>query len=152
MPIHANALRAVILCFPMLVATGLHAEGIDTEHLFGFMIGTDVGEQGEREFQSQTTGRFSKDGGSYRAVSQELELEFVPANNFRIELGSTFALHDIVGVPGFADAGQLAWQGASVDLRYKFLDRDAAHFGLTFAIETHADRIDENLPATMETN
>jgi hypothetical protein len=147
MPIHANALRAVILCFPMLVATGLHAEGIDTEHLFGFMIGTDVGEQGEREFQSQTTGRFSKDGGSYRAISQELELEFVPANNFRIELGSTFTLHDIVGVPGLADASQLAWQGASLDLRYKFLDRDAAPFGLTFAIETHANRIDETTAA-----
>jgi hypothetical protein len=111
------------------------------------MIGTDVGEQGEREFQSQTTGRFFKDCGGYRAISQELELEFVPGNNFRIELGSTFALHDIVGVPGFADASQLAWQGASVDLRYKFLDRDAAPFGLTFAIETHADRIDETTAA-----
>ena len=136
-----------MLCFPMLFSTGLHAEGIDTEHLFGFMIGTDVGEQGEREFQSQTTGRFSKDGGSYRAISQELELEFVPAKNFRVELGSTFALHDIAGVPGFADVSQLAWQGASVDLRYRFLDRDAAPFGLTIAVETHADRIDETSAA-----
>jgi hypothetical protein len=127
----------------MLVPMDLHAEGIDTEHLFGFMIGSDVGDVGEREFQSQTTGRFSKDGGSYRAIEQELELEFVPAKNFRIELGSTFAMHDIAGVPGLADVSQLAWQGASVDLRYKFLDRDAAPFGLTFAVETHADRIDE---------
>src|ERR1700674_955254 len=31
-----------------------HAEGIDTEHLFAFMIGSDVGEAGEREFQNQT--------------------------------------------------------------------------------------------------
>jgi hypothetical protein len=37
-----------------------HAEGIDTGHLFGFMIGSDVGSVGEREFQGQTTGRFSK--------------------------------------------------------------------------------------------
>jgi hypothetical protein len=131
----------------MLFSSGLQAEGIDTEHLFGFMIGTDVGEQGEREFQSQTTGRFSKDGGTYRAISQEFELEFVPAKNFRIELGTTFALHGVTGVPGLADVSQLAWQGASVDLRYKFLDRDAAPFGLTFAIETHADRIDETSAA-----
>jgi len=61
--------------------------GIDTEHLFGFLIGTDVGTAGEREFQSQTTGRFSKNGGRYRAINQELELEFVPVNNFRIEVG-----------------------------------------------------------------
>jgi hypothetical protein len=41
----------------------------------------------------------------------------------------------------------LAWQGVSVDLRYRFLDRDAAPLGLTFAVESHADRIDETTAA-----
>jgi hypothetical protein len=65
-----------------LLPACVHAEGIDTEHLFGFMIGTDVGNVGEREFQSETTGRFGKNGGRYRAVGQEFELEFVPARIF----------------------------------------------------------------------
>ena len=147
MPIDAKAFRAGILCFSALFPTSVHAEGIDTEHLFGFMIGSDVGSVGEREFQSQTTGRFSKSDGRYRAISQELELEFVPAKNFRIEMGSTFASHDINGVPGFEDRRQLAWQGVSVDLRYRFLDRDAAPVGLTFAVESDADRIDETTAA-----
>ena len=147
MPIDAKAFRAGILCFSALFPTSVHAEGIDTEHLFGFMIGSDVGSVGEREFQSQTTGRFSKSDGRYRAISQEIELEFVPAKNFRIEMGSTFASHDINGVPGFEDRRQLAWQGVSVDLRYRFLDRDAAPVGLTFAVESHADRIDETTAA-----
>ena len=120
-----------------------HAEEIDTEHIYGFMIGTDVGDLGEREFQSELTGRFSKNGGSYQAGSQQLELEFVPIKNFRIEVGTTLAAHDIDSVPGFADRSQVAWQGASLDLRYKFLDRDAAPFGLTVALETHGDRVDE---------
>ena len=120
-----------------------HAEGIDTEHIYGFMIGTDVGELGEREFQTEIAGRFSKDGGSYQAGSQQLELEFVPIRNFRIEVGTTLAAHYIDSVSGFADRNQIAWQGASLDLRYKFLDRDAAPFGLTLAVETHGDRIDE---------
>ena len=55
-----NRFRTAIVCFSALLPTCLHAEGIDTEHLFGFMIGSDVGSAGEREFQSQTTGRFSK--------------------------------------------------------------------------------------------
>ncbi|SRR5258708_6310805 len=143
MSIRPKALVAAILCCPLVLPTGLHAEGIDTEHLFGFMIGTDVGSVGEREFQSQTTGRFSKNGGRYRAIDQGLELEFLPARNFRVELGSTFASHDISGVANFEDRRQLTWQGASVDLRYRIFDRDAAPFGLTFAVETHADRIDE---------
>jgi hypothetical protein len=130
------------MCFSTLVPACVHAEGIDTEHLFGFMIGTDVGSVGEREFQSQTTGRFSKSGGNYRAINQELELEVVPAKNFRIELGGGFASHDINGLAGFEDRRQLAWQGVSLDLRYRFLDRDTAPFGLTFALENHLNRID----------
>jgi len=126
MPIDAKAFRAAIMCLSALLPICVHAEGIDTEHLFGLMIGTDVGNVDEREFQSQTTGRFSRNGGHYRAISQEFELEFVPAKNFRIELGSAFASHDINGVPGLEDRRQLAWQGVSVDLRYKLLDRDAA--------------------------
>ncbi len=143
MPIDAKAFRTAIVCFSTLLPNCVQAEGIDTEHLFGFMIGTDVGSPGEREFQSQTTGRFSKSGGRYRAVGQEFELEFVPAKDFRIEIGSAFAAHDINGVPDFGDRRQLAWQGVSVDLRYRFLDRDTAPLGLTFALESHADRIDE---------
>src|SRR3978361_2515457 len=100
MPNSAKTLRAALLSFSALLPCGVRAEGIDTEHLFGFMIGTDVGNVGEREFQSQTTGRFAKSAGSYRAVGQELELEFVPARNSRIELGTKIAPHDIIGVPG----------------------------------------------------
>jgi hypothetical protein len=149
MPTSAKTFRAAMVCFSGLLPGGVHAEGIDTEHLFGFMIGTDVGNVGEREFQSQTTGGFSKNGGRYRAISQELELEFVPARNFRIEIGSAFAAHDINGVPGLEDRRQLSWQGVSVDLRYRFLNRDAAPFGLTLAVESHADRIDETTAAAV---
>jgi len=149
MPIDAKAFRTAIVCLSALLPSGVHAEGIDTEHLFGFMIGTDVGSTGEREFQSQTTGRFSKSGGRYRAISQELELEFVPAKDFRIEMGTSFASHDINGVPDFADRRQLAWQGVSVDFRYRFLDRDTAPFGLTLDLETQADRIDQSTAAVV---
>jgi hypothetical protein len=141
------ATRIAIVCvstlIPFCLPSCAHAEDIDTEHLFGFMIGTDVGSVGEREFQSQTTGRFSKAAGHYRAINQEVELEFVPANNFRIEVGSSFAAYDIKSVPGFEDRRQLNWQGVSLDLRYKFLDRGTAPFGLTFALETRGDRIDD---------
>src|SRR5882757_7953575 len=106
MPIDAKAFRTAIMCFSALLPNCGHAEGIDTEHLFGFMIGTDIGGVGEREFQSRTTGRFSRNGGNYRAINQELELELVPVDNFRIEMGNSFASHDINGVAGFEDRRQ----------------------------------------------
>ncbi|UFX48962.1 hypothetical protein HAP47_0013545 [Bradyrhizobium sp. 41S5] len=125
------------------------AEGFDTEHIFGFMIGSDVGEVGEREFQSQTTGRFAKDTGRYRALNQEMELELVPAPNFRIELGTSFSAYDINRVPGFDDRRQLSWQSVSVDFRYRFLEREAAPFGMTVALETGANRVDETTAAAV---
>jgi hypothetical protein len=143
MPVRAKAIGIASVCIATLLPIGGHAEGIDTEHLFAFMIGTDVGNVGEREFQSQTTGRFSRAGGSYRAMGQEFELEFVPVQNFRVEVGSTFAAHGIFAVPGLADHSQFDWQSVSLDLRYRFLDRDKDPFGLTLAAESHLDRVDE---------
>jgi hypothetical protein len=147
MPVRAKAIGVLSVCIAALLPIDGHAEGIDTEHLFAFMIGSDVGNVGEREFQSQTTGRFSKAGGNYRAVGQEFELEFVPIRNFRIEVGGTFATHDIFGVPGFANRSQFEGQGISLDLRYRFLDREKDPFGLTLAAESRVDRVDETTAA-----
>lgn len=147
MPVRTKAIRVASVCIAALLPIGGHAEGIDTEHIFAFMIGSDVGNVGEREFQSQTTARFSKTGGNYRAIGQEFELEFVPLPNFMVELGGTFATHDIFGVPGFINRSQFEGQAISLDLRYRFLDREKDPFGLTLAVESHADRIDETTAA-----
>ncbi|WP_441237623.1 hypothetical protein [Bradyrhizobium sp. 930_D9_N1_4] len=139
----AQTLRIIAACTVALAPACVSAEeGFDTEHIFGFMIGTDVGNPGEREFQTETTGRFGK-GGTYRALQQEVEIEIVPLPNFRVELGATASLHDITGVPDIDDRRQFNFQGASLDLRYRLLDRERAPFGLTVAAELHGDRIDE---------
>jgi hypothetical protein len=138
---YATLLQIVVSC--TVLPLGGHAEGIDTEHLFAFMIGSDVGEAGEREFQNQTTGRFAKNTGTYRALTNATELEFVPIKNFRAEFAAVAASYDISGIAGFDDLKQAGLQGVSVDLRYRFLDKDTAPFGLTFAAESHADRMDE---------
>ncbi|MCK1280805.1 hypothetical protein IVB46_36830 [Bradyrhizobium sp. 61] len=143
MPIGAHTIWTAIAFGVALAPACVSAEeSFDTEHIFGFMIGTDVGNPGEREFQTQTTGRFGK-GGTYRALQQEVEIEVVPLPNFRIEVGGTATLHDITGVPDIDDRRQFNFQGASLDLRYRLLDRGRAPFGLTVAAELHGDRIDE---------
>jgi hypothetical protein len=140
--IPARAIWAAMLLVLLRPAYGL-AEGIDTEHIYGFVIGSDVGDAGEREFQATTTGRFSKQAGIYDALGQQLELEYVPIKNFRIEIETTFAAYNIASVPGLVDRTQAGWQGAALDLRYRFLDRETAPFGATVALESHGNRIDE---------
>jgi hypothetical protein len=133
----------IACCVALAPARARAEEGFDTEHIFAFMIGTDVGNPGEREFQTATTGRFGKGAGTYRALGQQVELEVVPLPNFRIELGATAVLHDIRGVPDIDDRRQFNFQGLTLDLRYRLLDRETAPFGLTLAAESHGDRIDE---------
>jgi hypothetical protein len=140
----AHTFWTIAACTVALAPVCVSAEEVfDTEHIFGFMIGTDVGNPGEREFQTQTTGRFGKGGGTYRALGQEVEIEIVPLPNFRIEVGANATLHDITGVPDIDDRRQFNFQGLSLDLRYRLLDRESAPFGMTIAAETHGDRIDE---------
>jgi hypothetical protein len=141
--IPAGARWAVTLCFLIQPACGFAEEGIDTEHIYGFMIGSDVGNVGEREFQTTGTGRFSKQAGNYSALDQQLEMEFVPFRNFRIEVGTAFAAFDMTAVPGLANRTSSGWQGGALDLRYRFLDRESAPIGLTLALETHGNRFDE---------
>jgi hypothetical protein len=147
--ISAKASLAIALCLVLRPACAFaedldaKREGIDTEHIYGFMIGADVGDPGEREFQTTMTGRFSKQAGNYQALDQQLELEFVPLRNFRVEIGTAFAAFEASAVPGLANLNQAGWQGATLDLRYRFLDRGTAPFGLTLAVESHGSRFDD---------
>jgi hypothetical protein len=116
---------------------------IDTEHLFGFTAGTDVGEVGEKELENTTVSRLGKIAGSYAALSHTLALEYVPLENLRIELGAIADYHAISGVSGFDSLHQASFQGASFELRYRLLKRDHASFGLALLAEPHWSRIDE---------
>jgi hypothetical protein len=145
----ARELWTAVLCLMLLPACS-SAEGIDTEHIYGFMIGADVGSFGEREFQTDATGRFSKQSGTYQALGQKFEVEFVPIRNFRIEIGTTFSAFEIQSVPGLIDRNQADWQGASFDLRYRFFDRETALFGLTLALESHGNRFEETTAARVQ--
>src|SRR5262249_5380067 len=46
---------------------------IDTEHLFGFIIGTDIGEVGDKEVEAEVAGNLGKQPGSYTALFPSLE-------------------------------------------------------------------------------
>src|SRR5260370_1635663 len=132
---YATLLQIAVGCTVLLLCG--HAEGSDSERLFGFTMGSDVGEAGEREFQNQATGRFAKSAGSYRALTNSAELEFVPIKNFRVEFAAVAASYNIGGVPGFDDLNQTGLQGGSVDLRYRFLGRESSPFGLIFDAAAH---------------
>jgi hypothetical protein len=126
-----------------MVPTGARSATIETEHLFGFTIGSDVGEVGERELEGSATGRFAKQTGSYNAASGTMSVEYVPMPNLRTELTGEVVGYDIAGVSRFTDQGYAAFGGLSADVRYRLLDRATAPFGFAVGAEPHWGRADE---------
>ena len=138
--------RAAISCLSFalsFIPAGARSESIETEHLFGFTIGSDVGEAGERELEGSLTGRFSKRTGTYDAASGTMSLEFVPIPNLRTEFTAVVNSYDIAGVSGFADQRYAAFGGLSADIRYRLLDRASAPFGLAIGAEPQWGRADD---------
>jgi hypothetical protein len=126
-----------------VMSSALRAEPIETEHLFGFTIGTDIGEVGDREIEGGVAGRLSKRTGSYAATDSTLSAEFVPVPNLRAEFTGDVASYHVAGVSGFSDQHYAAFGGLSADIRYRLLDRASAPFGFALGAESHWARADE---------
>ncbi len=140
--------RSVVVNSCLLLMLGIlpsvaRAGTIETEHLFGFTIGSDVGDVGERELEGSVTGRFAKRDGSYLASASTMSVEFVPAENLRTEFTGEVVSYDIAGVSGFTDQRYAAFGGLSADIRYRFVDRATAPFGFALGAEPHWGRADE---------
>jgi hypothetical protein len=138
-----GAVRSCLLLVLAIIPTDARTETIETEHLFGFTIGSDVGEVGEREVEGTVTGRFAKQTGSYNAASSTLSAEFVPLPNLRTEFTGALVSYDIAGVSGLADQRYTSFGGLSADIRYRVLDRATAPFGFAIGAEPHWGRADD---------
>jgi hypothetical protein len=139
----SGTVKSCLLLVLALIPTAGHADPIETEHLFGFTIGSDVGDVGERELEGSVTGRFAKQNGTYDATASTLSAEFVPLANLRTEFTAAAVSYNIAGVSGFADQRYAAFGGLSADIRYRILDRATAPFGFAIGAEPHWGRSDD---------
>jgi hypothetical protein len=138
------ALAACAVCGPADAGKeAAKAPDVDTEHLFGFTEGTDIGTAGERELESDSTFRSGKTTGSFNDTASELEFKYTAFENFRISAAATLAYYDIGGVTGMDDRRQGSLQSLSLNARYRIFDRDRAPFGMTVSFEPHWGFADE---------
>ncbi len=124
----------------MLLPLPAHADSdraFDTENLFAFVVGTDIGNVGEVELETETSGAFGKRSGSFAAHSSALSIESTPARNFRRELGALVDRHDISAVADLDDVHRTSFQGLSFETRYRLLDRQQSGIGLSLLAEPH---------------
>ena len=115
----------------------------ESKYMFGFIDGSDIGNEGEKAFEYEATGSFQKRGGHYTAIEHEFEFEHVLTQNFAYELSAHALTHSISGVEDLDDRNSTQFSGASAKLRYLILGRGpGSPIGLTISAEPEWSRVD----------
>jgi hypothetical protein len=146
--IRTGRYHAIALCAAAcLSGVGARAEDasswrdIETKYIFGFTTGSGIGLEGEKEFTTDTIGRFGKRGGHYAATETKYEFEFTPTQFIQIEFGALGSTHHIGGVPDLDDRKQFALSGVFGEFRYLALERTSSNpLAVTVAFESTARR------------
>jgi hypothetical protein len=115
----------------------------ETENMFGFLDGADIGNEGEKSLD-EGTGLFQKRGGRYTAFEHELAFEHVPTQNFSYELSAHLLSHSIGGVENLDDRTGTQVSGLSAKFRYLIFGRGpGSPIGLTLSAEPEWARVDD---------
>jgi hypothetical protein len=114
-----------------------HEHGVETESLFGFVNGSDIGEKGERHLTFFYETHFGRRGGTFRAQQPKVELGFNPTDRLHVALefwGDNFRVEN---VPGLDD--QRRWGGGvAAEFKVQLIKRGpSSPVGLTFIAAPH---------------
>lgn len=116
---------------------------LETKYLFGFTTGSDIGEEGEKSIEFETTAALGKRRGNYRMIEQEFEFEGVPTQFFAYELSAHVTNHSINGVEGLDNIDRTQFSGFSSALSYLIIGRGpGSPIGLTFTATPEWARVD----------
>jgi hypothetical protein len=115
---------------------------IETEHIFGFTEGADIGRKGEVEVESTFTGRFGHIG-RYGVLQNETAARYVFAEGLRGAFGLLSDYHHVSGVPGLQNATGPNFNGMTGELRWQLLESSKAPIGLTVSFNPQWSRVDD---------
>jgi hypothetical protein len=113
---------------------------IDTEHIFGFTEGADIGKKGEVEVENTTIGRLDR-RGNFVAFNNETAIRYGVADDFRASFAPLTDYRSIRNVPGLVNRTALSFSGLSSEYRWQAVERDG--IGLTFSLAPEWHRIDD---------
>ena len=131
-------------------SAGGHDHGVETENLFGFVLGSDVEPRGTRSIAMETIGRFGKRGGTYNAVGGKVEFAYGVTDSLSVAGAVLGAYYNIKDVPGFDNITRMRLNGLGGEVRWRLLNRETDGVGLTLHVEPVWATSDEltGLPAT----
>jgi hypothetical protein len=122
---------------------------VDTEHIFGFTEGSDIGEKGEKEVDHSSYMFLGKQG-SFVAIENETDFRYGIDDGFRASFDLLTDYHGVYNSPGIPNRASFAFSGLSSELDWALLDRGKAPFGLTLSFTPQWRRLDDTSGAPQE--
>jgi hypothetical protein len=117
--------------------------GLETKYLFGFTDGTDIGAEGEKEIELETTGAFQRRGGRYNAIEQEFEYENVPTQFWGNEFSAHLLSQLMTNVLGLDNLSQTGFSGLSWKPKWLIVGRGPGNpIGLSLSVQPEWQRLD----------
>ncbi len=140
-------LIAVVLAFSSLAWGQEHEAGaaVDSEHIFGFTEGADIGDRGEQELESVTTGRLGKQGG-FADLTTETSYRYGVERSFRASVGIVTDYYSVHDTAGYLNRTGLRQSGLTSEFRWQFSEHDSAPVGLTLSFAPTWRRINDPTP------
>jgi len=142
-------LIAVSLSPGLTQAEESHESAVDTEHIFGFVEGSTIGEKGEKEVD-HSSYIFAGKPGNFVAVLNETDFRYVVDDGFRASLTTLTDYHGALNSPGIPNRAAFAFSGVGSELNWALLERDKAPFGLTLAFIPQWRRLDDTTGVRQE--
>jgi hypothetical protein len=118
------------------------SEDVESEHIFGFTEGTDIGEKGEREIESTFISSLGKIG-PYANLFNETAMRYVPIDNLRLSIGTLTDFYAIHDVPGLMNRTSFGVSGLDAEARLVVLDRHSGPFGIDLGINPQWRHLDD---------
>src|SRR5262249_29191621 len=122
---------------------------LDTEHIFGFTEGADIGAKGESEFENTAVLRSGK-AAAYSTAENESAYRYVIADHFRVSMAGLLEYHSIDTLPGLADRNGFGFDGWQSGLRWRLLDHEKPPRALPLSRGPKGHRIDDFSGARLE--
>jgi hypothetical protein len=146
-----EALLAALLLLPVPAQAQEEQAGssIDSEHIFGFTEGSDIGNKGEREIESATTGRLGRQG-SFSVFTNETSFRYGVEQNFRASIGTLTDYYSVHDTPGLSNKTGIEFSGVVSEFRWHFLEHDTAPIGLTLSFAPYWRRSNDPAPGQGE--
>ncbi len=116
---------------------------VPDDDVFGFTSPTGLGDTGDINFTNENDFRFGKRGGRYFGLNNKFEFSYTIDPNWWVAASPFLAFNSLANVPGFLDKNTAAFDGLSVELAHRFVERSVSNpWQVTASIEPRWGRID----------